>query len=315
VRPQVLGWTGVVFLIISGSTFPVFGKQLTQTFSPISLLFISELLGGLFVALWFGLSPILRNLKALRRKDRLPLFLSCFINSTIAPFLWFTGLHTTSAINAELFSRAEMLFLIGLSVLVIHEKITRGRILSLCVILFGILCVALEGFTVGIDTQIGDFLILASALAYSVGGILVKKFLHSLHPELIIAVRAVIASMTFFLLSPFITANLGAELLEVNVAIVGVLLGYGFITKFLGIYGFYQAIEYLRVSTVSMMGTLSIVGGMIFATLYLGEHVHWYQVLGAFFIVFGVLLTQRIGVHSSKKHQEHHIRQHHRHAL
>ena len=134
-------------------------------------------------------------------------------------------------------------------------------------------------------------------------------------PELIIAARALSATIFFLCLSPFIAENLFTELRMMPSNLMVPLLAYGFIAKFLGIYSFHEAIDTLKVATVSMFSTLSIVGGITFAALYLGEHVHLYQIIGASLIVLGVLLMQRVGFHTNHSVHEHHMKQHHRHNL
>ncbi|MCK5016207.1 MAG: DMT family transporter, partial [Candidatus Peribacteraceae bacterium] len=170
------------------------------------------------------------------------------------------------------------------------------------------------GFSMGFYMQNGDILVTISAIAYAMSGILVKKNLNTIQPELFIATRAIMAIATFIVLLPFIKFNTG-DSLEINRTIIIALLAYGFIAKFLGIYGFYQAIEKLKISTVSSVGTLSIVGGIIFAAIYLGEHVYYYQMIGGGIIILGVLLTQKAGVHTSDKLQEIHMKQHHRNQM
>jgi drug/metabolite transporter (DMT)-like permease len=314
-QSKILGWIGVALLILAGATYPSFGKKLTTAFSPVSLLFLSEFLGGIFVAIWFGAVPMLKKWKKVKKSEKKLFLFSSMINGVIAPLLWFIGLSSTSAVNAELFSRTEMLFMILLGVIVIHEKFTKQHAFSLSVILMGIICVALRGFTETVNIAIGDMLIVTSALVYALGSIIVKKTLHGVPPELIIVGRASMAALTFFAVSPFITFNIGNEFSNINKEILIALIGYGFIAKFLGTYGFYQAIEHLKVRTVSMMGTLAIVGGMFFAAMYLGEHIHMYQIIGGSMIVLGVLLTHKVGVHSSEKVHEHHMIQHHRNQI
>jgi len=310
-----LGSISLVMMVLAGSVLPVFGKKLTTTFSPLSLLFISEMLGGLFVLMSFGLLPILKKVQRLKRHTMLILALHGITTGVIAPYLWFVGLHRTTAVNAQLFSRSEMIFLLLLSCFFLREKISKNQILSLSIIFLGVAWVALEGFTVGIEMNTGDALILCSALTYAFGGTLVKKHLRKVHPEFIIFMRALSATAFFFCSSPFVSQNFIAELHYADADILYALFIYGFVGKFLGIYSFHEAIETLKVSTVSMGSTLSIVGAMVFATLYLGEHIYSYQMVGALLIVAGVVCMQYTSVHANRKVHEHFLRQHHRHHL
>ena len=314
-RTAVVGSISITLMVISGSVYPVFGKQLTTAFSPLSLLFISEMMGGLFVLMSFGLLPLVRKVKTLNRSHCHSLVAMGILSGVISPYLWFKGLLHTTAVNAELFSRSEMIFMIFLSVIILHEKISKKQILPLIVILAGVLFVALKGFTVGIDMGKGDVLIVLSAVTYAFGSVIVKKNLNDVHPELIILARAGCATAFFVCVSPFVTHNLITELSTMPSNLFVALLAYGFIAKFLGIYSFHEAIETLKVSTVSIFSTLSIIGGITFAALYLGEQIHQYHIIGTVFIVLGVIMMQRAGLHANKAVHEHHIRQHHRNNL
>lgn len=314
-RKSLVGGTSLALMVVSGSVFPVFGKELTSAFSPLSLLFISEMMGVLFVLMSFGLLPLLRKIGHLRRRQKRALLAIGMLGGVIAPYLWFKGLQETSAVNAQLFSRSEMIFLIGLSVILLNEKITRLQVLSLGIVFAGVACVALHGFSVGIQLTMGDVLIVASSAAYSLSGVVVKKDLHSVPPEIIMFMRGCYATGFFLACSPFVSANIAAEFRAMPPEMLTALLSYGFIAKFLGIYSFHEAIETLKVSTVSMFSNLAIVGGMILAATYLHEQITAPQIAGAALIIFGVLMMQRTGVHGTAEIQEHHMRQHHRHLL
>jgi drug/metabolite transporter (DMT)-like permease len=311
----LIGGVSLTFMIIAGSVYPVFGKQLTSAFSPLSLLFIGEMMGGLFILMSFGLIPLIKKMLRIPRKKLLLLMLISFTSGVVAPYLWFKGLHLTTAVNAGLFSRTEMIFLIIFSVFILNEKITKYQFAALSVIVFGILFVALRGFSVGITMETGDIFIIVSGLAYSFGGVFVKRDMHDVAPEVIIFVRALLATSFFLAVSPFVHSTLVSEFRAMPSELMIVLLCYGFIAKFLGIYSFHEAIETLKVSTVSMFSTLAIVGSIAFASLYLGEEIHLYQLIGAGLIVLGVLMMQKVGMHKNDKVHEHHMKQHHMHSL
>ena len=60
-----IGWVFLAVSILAGSTSPSFAKQLTTSFSPLSLLFVSEILLITFSMLSFGLVPIIRKITEL----------------------------------------------------------------------------------------------------------------------------------------------------------------------------------------------------------------------------------------------------------
>jgi hypothetical protein len=52
-----LGWIALGVMVLSSSTYNAFAKVLTGVLSPITLVFMSEMLTGFFVLLSFGTVP------------------------------------------------------------------------------------------------------------------------------------------------------------------------------------------------------------------------------------------------------------------
>ncbi len=300
-------------MIVAGSTYNMFAKPLTGAFSPLSLLFVSELLTFLFLLFSFGFFPLVRHLWRVPRKKLLPLLWVGILSGTTAPLLWFTGLQATTAVNATLFGNAEMVFLIILAVLVLGEKWTVHHAIAGVTIAAGVLLVALEGFDGTIALHKGDMLILLASFTFSIGSITFRKYLHHLEPQIAIFVRSLTAMTIFILLSPFLEHTIVEDVRTFPFALLPALLGFGFIARFLNIFTFYEAIDRLPVSTVSLLGNLSVIVGVLFAHWYLSEAIFWYHWVGGGFIVFGTILLETIGIHPSEKHLQHHMEQHHHH--
>jgi drug/metabolite transporter (DMT)-like permease len=310
---QAIGWVSLGVMIIAGSTYNIFAKPLTGAFSPLSLLFVSEILTLLFLLCFFGLVPIIRRLFTMKRKLFLPLLWVGILSGTTAPLLWFTGLQATSAINATLFGNAEMVFLIILAVLVLGERWTVHHAIAGITIAMGVLLVALEGFQGEFTVQKGDLFILLASFTFSIGSITFRKYLHHLEPQIAIFMRSVTAITVFLVLAPFLTHSLPEDVRTFPLMLLPALLGFGFIARFLNIFTFYQAIDRLPVSTVSLLGNISVIVGVLFAHWYLGEAILWYHWMGGGFIIFGTVLLETIGIHPSEKHLQHHMEQHHHH--
>ena len=310
---KAIGWTCLMIMIVAGSTYNMFAKPLTGAFSPLSLLFVSELLTLLFLLGSFGLIPILQGLATLKRGRYLPLLWVGILSGTIAPLLWFMGLSETTAVNATLFGNAEMVFLIILAVLVLGEKWTVHHAIAGITIGAGVVIVALEGFGGTIEFHRGDMLVLLSSFTFSIGSITFRKYLHHLEPQIAIFVRSVTAITVFVLLSPFLEHSLVADVTHFPFVLLPALLCFGFIARFLNVFTFYQAIDRLPIFTVSLLGNLGIIVGVLFAHLYLHEAILWYHWLGGGFIIFGTILLETIGVHPTEKHLQHHMEQHHHH--
>lgn len=314
-RSISIGWIGLTIAIICGSTSTTFAKQLTSAFSPLSLLFVSESIVLLFTVLSFGIVPLIEELIKHRKKYFFPLFFVGITNSVIAPLLVFTGLHLSQAINAELYLRTYGIFLFIFASIFLKEKISRTDIFALTLTFSGVAIVAMQGFTSGLMPESGDLLVLAGAVTYAVGGVVFKKQLHVLHPELVLFVRGATAMIFFFLVSPFIETNFLVEIKAFPLVLLSALVGYGLISRFLYLFGYYESIERLPIHTVALFLPLMTVGSLFFSSIILKEAVLWYHIAGGAMIILGSVVMQFSLKHFKPKQLSWHLRHSNRHHV
>jgi drug/metabolite transporter (DMT)-like permease len=116
----------------------------------------------------------------------------------------------------------------------------------------------------------------------------------------------------FFILSPFIAHPFITEARTFPIVLISVLLSYGLISRFLLIFSYYESIERLPISTVSILSSLNVAGAILFAHLYLGEAVAWYHVVGVVFILAGATVVQWSSIHKLEERFVHFVKAHHR---
>ncbi len=286
-----IGAIALTVSILAGSTFNAFSKQLSEEIAPLSLIFVSEVLTMMFALLAYGLIPTIRKLKRLNGFQWRMILAVAFFTGIAGPFLWFSGISYTTAINAGFYSRIDLVFMILLAHFALKETLSRMHWASMLTIFAGIITITLHGFTDGIDFRTGDTFIMLSVLFYSVGHILYRKYLHDIDAYLPLFMRSVCAVALFLLLSPFMTIPFIDQLMSMPIAFIPALLGFAFISRFLNSVMFYQAVNRLSMTIVSLVSSLSLVGSTLFASLYLGEVLHWYHVAGALLIVGGSVIA------------------------
>ncbi len=304
-----IGWTALGVSVIAGGTTNAFAKVLGTWLSPISLLFLSEVLMCAFVLFSFGLMPTLRKLSRVPKAWFAPMVLVGLLNSTLAPMLLFQGLQRSSAINVSLFSNSEMVFLILLAIAILGESFTRIHLLSVFAIVGGMLTIALRGFTDGIELQAGDLIVILSGFTYACGSMVYRKFLHHCEPQLLLFVRSITAIACFFFISIVVNHSVTTELRAFPMSAFTVLLGFGFLSKFLNVFGFYEALERLPVTTVSLVSNGTMIFSIVFSHWFLGESIYAYHYIGGMLIVLGALLLEFAGTHPSEAHLEAHLQQ------
>jgi len=308
---STIGWIALTVMILSGSTTAAFGKKLTEFFSPLSMLFLSEIMLLLFAILTFGFFPIVKKIRHVHPSFILPLLTAGVLNGVVAPIFWFTGLERTFAVNSQLFGNSETLFLILFGILLIHAYPRRTQWIGGTIILTGLFTVALKGFTTGISIASGDALIILAGGIYGLGGALISKYLRHVEPQIIIVARSCCAIAFFFLLSPFITHPFASELKAFPLEFLGVLVGYGLISRFLLLFSYYESIERLPLATVSLLGTLAVGTGLLFSHWYLGESIFWYHGAGAALIILGAVVVQWGSLKKLEKYVVHALKAHH----
>ncbi len=295
--------------IVSGSTFNAFAKSLSTTLSPLSLLFVSELLSIFFIFFSFGLLPIMRGIGRLHHRQWLWLAVLALCSGIAGPLLLFTGITYTSAINVGFFGKMQIIFMLILSRIVLKESMTAAHRWAMACVISGIAIIMLKGFTQGIRMQWGDILIIASTFSYALGAIVFRAKLHKLDSHLVLFFRSSIAVLTFFGVSPFLFHPFIMEVREIPLSLLPSLLGFAFFARFLNSVTHYVALDRLNVSTVSLVGGLDIIGATFFAWVYLGESVSWYHYAGGAFVILGTILLNVIGTLPDEKQLEEHLKQ------
>ena len=306
---RTLGWIALSVAIFAGATSVSFATALAGA---LSMLFISEALALMFTVLSFGLFPILKKVRRIPQRLWTSILCVGVSNSVIAPLLAFTGLRMTGPINAELFIRSEDIFLVLLAVVILGEKIKKQHIMGVACVLLGVAVVALRGFSETLTFARGDFYILLAAGFYACGGILYKKKLHNIEPELMIFCRTGIALSIFFLSAPFMHHTLIEELHHFPTELIFALLGYGFLARFLNLFSFYEAIDRLPVRTVSLLLNLGLIVSILFANIYLGASIESFHLAGAFFILIGSVFMEIESITGGRVHFAAHLKHRHR---
>jgi len=297
-------------MLAASSTYTSFAKLLTGTFSPLSLVVISELLTGGFIIFSVGLFPVIREFFLLPRRILLSLLAVGLLSGIAAPILIFTGIHSTGAVNATLFGNTEMLFLLLLAVAFLGERLKTGHIFSLCAIALGIIFISFRGFTSSLTLQHGDALLILASLSYAFGDLVFRRFLAEIPTHTIILGRSIVAITGLTIIAFFLHISPLQEASTLPISLLPVLLGFAFVSRLLNIFCFYQSLERLPVSTVSTLSNLTVISAIAFAAWFLGEPIYAYQLVGGTFILFGTAMLELVGEHHpSEEHQIAHLRQ------
>lgn len=312
---EAIGWAAMCVMLLATATYYSFAKELSAALTPSSLLFLSEFLTAIFILLSFGFFPVMRSLAQLSRRQTVALLILSLSSGFLAPTFLYWGLRSTSAVNGTLFGNTEMLFFLLLSIAFLRERIHRRHIVSLCIMALGIIVLSLRGFSEEFRLYPGDALLILSSLSYSVGDLLFRKELHAFDTSAIVLVRSAVAMAGCVLVALLAPASIVAEVRAFPIALLPILFGFAFFSRFINILCFYQTIDRLPVSTVSVLSNLSILFSVAFASWFLAEPILSYQILGGGLIIAGAVILEVAGRHPTEAHHIAHLRQRHAHRV
>ena len=288
------------------SLYVVFGKMLLVNVSPFIILFLNQMLAGVILVLILDLIKRINELKNISKKDIRYIYIISIFSSIIAPLLFLVGLGLTSATNTILIGKSEAVLTSILAIFVLKEKITIHQILGTLIMFTGIIVIATDNFGLGLSLNIGDFLILISALSYAVGTILFKKHVHHIPPEVIVTLRNLFGASMLFIMSLFMI-DFSSILNIININFIAILLGLVIFTSIIGQYLWYKALDMTSATNVSIAGLTSPLIAIFYAIVLLKESLVSSQIFGGILIMIGLIIIEfHIKTnHSEEKHRHH----------
>ncbi|KPU62439.1 permease [Thermococcus sp. EP1] len=187
------------------------------------------------------------------------------------------GAQLSTAINASLITRAEVLFSFVLAYILLRERITRKQILWSVLILLGLILVITQGKPV--VPKKGDLLLLLVPLFWQSGHVIAKKLPYN--PFLIAAFRNTFGGILLFILA----LPQGLEFSKFAIA-EAIILSIG------------QVIWYLSIKRINLSKATAIItpapAVAIGIALLLGEKFTSYHMIGFILITIGTLMVSRI---------------------
>lgn len=231
--------------------------------------------------------------KVTSRVDFIRLFLCAVFGVAANMLCFFKGLSITSPINASVIMTVNPVLILGLSALILKERLSTLKVLGIIIGMIGALLLITDPFSdgkeiAGINWK-GDLLILVNAISYAIYLILVKPLMAKYH-----AFTVVKWTFTFGLVMviPFGLGELSA--VEWNGLTLSILLRLLFVvlaTTFLAYLLNAWALKHVNSSLVGVYIYLQPLAATFFAMLWGGYETH-IRVLGYAVLIFaGVFLV------------------------
>ena len=239
----------------------------TKEMDPIDLGFLRFLVATPLIIL----IAVVRKKPLMLPKKELPWLVVLGLTGVTFLYLFqFLGIHFTNAPTASVLINTNVIFIVILSGLFLHETLTRKRIAGIVL------------------SFIGGILLLLSAFCWALYSFVGKRLLKT-YDEFVITTYAFGFGTLFYI--PFVIFHLSSVLQQTSLNGWLAVLYLALTCSLFGYLGWYYALKHIDASKAAVFLNL-IPLFTILMSFFLGTSLTWFFLLGAALIVYGVYLAQ-----------------------
>lgn len=284
----------ILATMIWGGNF-VIGRAIIDELPPYTLSFLRWLLATL-IFIPFVWSEIVAKREQLLKHWR-PLLLMGLTGVAGFNTLLYVGLNYTTSINASLVNTTAPVIFSALAYFILKEEINKNQVQGIILSLTGVLLIFSQGsldILLTFSFNIGDLIVLTAVIIWALYSIIIKHNTHKL-PQLsslaVTMVIGVVALFPFFFWEFFIVEKAVVWSLG-SVATIGYVGVFASVVAFLS---WNSAVSQIGPGKAGIFLLLIPVFTTIFAIIFIGESLKWYQFVGGILAITGIYLSTRIG--------------------
>ncbi len=286
----VSGLALVAASVLLSSAIQATSKTLLETIDSLYLLFMGQVVAGVFMAVLYGLLSSLPDLRRLGTRALLAFLAVTVLGGLIGPLLLFEGLKLTSATNAVLVGRSESVITFIAGAWLLRESVTRYQWVGGVLILAGsVLTVVVESSSVLTLPGAGDVLVLGSAAAWSLGTVIYRAVLRDAPTRVIVLYRNLVGA-TLCLIFGVLFFGKGHLPLVFSANRLPLVIAYAVGIMTLSQLFWYKGLALVSITRASVFTLAAPVTGVVFASLLLGESISLGHILGGVFILVGMAI-------------------------
>lgn len=265
---------------------------------------ISTLPSSLFLAIRFGMSSVLLGglllLTHTPIKDPQHVKLSAhdwflgILQGLFAAFLFnvffIWGLQYTTATASSIIGSTLPAIIAISAIFFLGERLSSNKILALLLAMLGILVINLdhwEPHSTSHHSYFGDTLVLISMLPEAWYSIVIRKLVRRITPLGAAFLANMVGLIGFILCSLPLLSSFNFSSLSLTQW--GLIL-FSAITSVLFFWGWGWGLTLISASTAGLFGGIMPLATTFLAILFLGEMLHWYDMLGMLLVIFSILI-------------------------
>lgn len=266
----------------------VVSKVVLEVIPPFSLVTLRLVLGAITLAIVL----LIRGFPAITRAQTLKVLGVGFVGYGVSLCLQFLGTKLSTAANGSLVTSATPAFVLIFAWLLLHEKITSRRLLSLFLATLGVIAV-IDPRSAQLDLRLfmGNLALIGAAITWALYSVLVRKVTQD--------TNVLLFSMLAFMGGLPVSVPAGAWELstvgvgEINLGVVGGVLFIGVISTALAMVLWNTAFAYVEASLASLTFFAQPVVGTFLGWLFLNEKITPLFLLGGALIGVGLVISSR----------------------
>lgn len=244
--------------------------------NPLSFAAFSALFASIFLWIFVLLAGNWRDLE--ENPAHIPkTFLIGLFGTALAYLSYSYGARLSTAINASLITRAEVLFSFVLSYVLLKERITKKQAIYSLLVLLGLILVITQGRI--ITPKRGDVLLLMVPLFWQIGHVIAKNLPYN--PYLIATMRNTFGGLLLFMFA----LSSGLEFHPLSIA-EGIIIAVG------------QVVWYLSIKRINLSKATAIItpapAVAIGLSILLGERFTLYHAAGFVLMTLGTLEITKV---------------------
>ena len=282
-----------LLLIIAALSFGgnwVVGRALQDAVPPFAMAFWRWLL-ALAILMPFAWTPLARDFPEMRRSWKLLFALGAAGVGGFA-ILSYWGLKFTAAINGALLNSSMPLFIITLSWAVLGLRVVARQSLGLLLSFTGVLCLISRGdpaVLLGLTMNVGDLMILAGMMCWSIYTVCLRWRPQSLHPMSFLFATILAGALLCFPL--YVWEHASGERIRWDSGTAAGLLYLALFPSLIAFICWNHAVKTVGPNVAGLFLHLVPVFGTLFSMIFLGERLHWYHLGSALLVFAGIALT------------------------
>ncbi|MBM7649198.1 drug/metabolite transporter (DMT)-like permease [Bacillus ectoiniformans] len=209
--------------------------------------------------------------------------------------LVYIALHYTTSINASLVNSSTPIIIFMLSFLFLKEELHQNQLIGAIISICGVFFILTQGswtILTSLAFNAGDLMVVAAVVLWSVYSILVKNYSKQL-PGYSVLWAAMLIGICFLLPLSLGELFVYGEDIHWSISSIGAIGYVGIFASVVAFTSWNKAVAEIGPNKAGIFLNFIPLFASIFAMIFVGEHLAWYQAAGGIFVVLGVYLSTK----------------------